>query len=103
MSTTTPTASDRIRLGEVERLAQGGDHAAVRSEHRVQRLDGQPHAGRGAYGTSAPIGVGDVRAGAVEVAAAGRQAAGDQDQDRRAERGRLVDGAAVVVEPARRR
>ena len=41
-------------LGEVERLGEGGDHAAVGGEHRVQRLDRQPDAGgRGVRGQRA--------------------------------------------------
>jgi len=32
------------RQGQVHGLAQAADHAAVGGEHRVQRLDAQPHA-----------------------------------------------------------
>ena len=55
-----------------------------------------------ACGTSSPIASPTVRAGRVQVPAAVGQAAADEHEHRRAQHRRLVDGPAVVVEPAGR-
>ena len=83
-------------LGDVVGLAPGVDGRAIVGVHRVQRLDGQPHPVR--------LGVGQHRldAGADLIARRRQRLArhrpADQHHERRAQRGGLVDGPAVVVQ-----
>jgi hypothetical protein len=96
VSTTTPTASPGA-FGDVQGEGQGGDHAPVRGEHRVQRLDREAHPGVQRVRNQVRDRPRDPPAGAVEVAPA--QSAAHEHQRGRAQAGRLVDGAVVVVEP----
>ena len=87
--------------GQVERLAEPADHAPVGGEDRVQRLDAEPDPvvlrDRDELGDR----VGDQAPGQPDVAAAGNQAAGDEDERIGAERGRLGDRGLVVGDRGR--
>src|SRR5437762_5054655 len=89
----------REPLGDVQRLPEGGDHAPVGGVHRVQRLDPELHAGPDRIRHEGFDRRRDVFPGGVDVSAARRQAAADEYQYRRAERGRLLDRAAVALQP----
>ena len=94
------------RVADVERLAERVHAGAVGGIHRMQRLDRErrrrrrshSRAARAIASSTCVARARDVlrrrRAGPREL----RQAADDEDQARRAERRRLVDGAAIVVE-----
>ena len=86
------------RVAEVERLAERVEDRAVGGVDRVERLDGEGDAEGTRLRQDRREPVGDHRAGAGDVARAGRQAADDEDEAVGAERRRLVDGAAVVVD-----
>jgi hypothetical protein len=100
-----------IRLGDVERLTERGDHTAVGGVDRVHRLDGQHHPGRRGVVDECPDDVCGSVAGAEKIPVTIWQATRDEDQHRcgaggtcRDERGRLLDRAAVLVQgrPVRR-
>ena len=99
VSTTTPTASTGSGSAMSRAWRQRGDDAAVGGEDRVHRLDGEPDADvERVRDQRLDRGGGSVTGGA-QVAVAGRQTAGHEHQARGAERGGLVERAAVVVVP----
>src|SRR5258708_9203347 len=85
------------RVAEIVGLGQRVDASAVGGVHRVERLDGQLHAGLSRVRQQRGDAVADDPAGAGDVARAGGEAADDEHQALRADRRRLLDGAAVVV------
>ncbi len=88
------------RIAEIIGLGQRIDAGAVGGIHRVQRLDRQLHAGVPRIRQQRGDPVADQVARGGEIARARRQPADHQHQAMRADRRRLVDGAAVVVERA---
>jgi hypothetical protein len=82
-------------LGDVQGLAQGGDDTTVGGVDRVHRLDGEQHSAFPRVGGEVGDRVGGPGPGPLEVAVAFGQSTGNEHEGRRAQRGRLVDGAQV--------
>src|SRR6187402_2746889 len=58
----------RELVGDVERLAQRHDHRAIRSEHRMKRLDAQPYATLASIRLDGGDSISDHGASGVDVA-----------------------------------
>ena len=85
-------------LAEVVRLRERIHAGAVRRVHRVERLDRERHARFSRVRQKRMQRVAHLHARADDVARAFRQAADHEHEALRADGGRLVDGAAVVVD-----
>ena len=92
-----PDRLGRQRLGDVERLPQGGHDTAVGGEDRVHRLDGQAYADVERVRHQRLDRRGRSRARCREVAVVAGKPARHQHQARRTELRRLVERAPVVV------
>ena len=91
-----PHRVGRERQGQIHRLAKGGDHAPVGAEHRVQRLDPQPHPQPLRLRHQLADRIGDHLPGQPEVPAPSHQPSAYQDQRVGLKLGRLGDRGQVV-------
>ena len=85
-------------VAQVVGVREGVHAGAVGGKHRMQRLDRQRHLCLPRIGQERGQRVADLASGVIDVARAFRQAADDENEALRADRGGFVDRAPVIVE-----